>query len=297
LRGIRCLVTGASGFLGRHLLVALEREGAEVVAMSRRPPADAPLAARWLEVDLGDREAVRAALDETRPEVVLHLASLVTGRRDLELVDLTLRANLLSTVHLLEAATRIGSRRVVLAGSQEEPERGSTEPPGSPYAAAKAAASVYGSFFHALYGTPVVTARIFMAYGPGQEDRSKLVPATILSALAGERPKISSGKRPVDWIYVEDVAEGLLALATAEGIEGETLDLGSGELVTVRDVAERICRAVGVAGPEVGAVADRPLEVVRRADPEHTRERTGWGPRVGLDEGLGRTIAHYREGR
>ena len=298
MRDTRCLVTGASGFLGRHLLAALAREGAEVVALSRAARDPEPVegdTARWLAAHPEDPEALERALDEARPEVVFHLASLVSGRRDLELVLPAFQANLESTVNLLAAATRIGCRRIVLAGSMEEPEPGS--PPPSPYAAAKAAASVYAGFFHAAYATPVVTARIFMVYGPGQLDVSKLVPSSILTAIEGRRPKISSGKRDVDWVHVEDVARGLVALAVAEGIEGTTLDLGSGRLESVREVVERICRLAGVEGPEVGALPDRPGEVVRRADPEATAARTGWRSAIGLDDGLAGTVAWYRAER
>ena len=294
MQGIRCLVTGASGFLGHHLLAALAREGAETVALSRRPRAETP-GARWRAVDLERLDAVESALDEERPEVVFHLASLVTGRRELELVVPTFRSNLAAAVHVLAAATRVGCRRVVLAGSMEEPEPG--EAPVSPYAAAKGASSLYARFFRAVYETPVVTARVFMAYGPAQRDLAKVVPASILAALEGRRPPISSGTRQVDWIYAEDVAGGLLALARAAGVEGGTFDLGSGELVTVRAVVERICRATGVEGPEVGALPDRPLETVRRARPAATLERAGWRPEVDLDEGLARTIAWYRAAR
>lgn len=295
MRGLRCLVTGASGFLGRHLLGALERAGAaEIAAWSRLPqPAGGP--ALWHRVDLEDRDAVESAFDAARPEVVFHLASLVTGRRELDLVVPAFRANLATTVHLLAAATRVGCRRIVLAGSMEEPDPG--EPPASPYAAAKGAAALYAALFHSLYGAPAVTARIFMAYGPGQRDLAKVVPASILAALAGRRPPISSGTRPVDWIHVADVASGLLALATAPGVEGATLDLGSGELVPVREVVERICRLAGVAGPEVGALADRVGEPVRRADVEATFAASGWRPRVGLDDGLRATLVWYRAER
>jgi UDP-glucose 4-epimerase len=293
LRGIRCLVTGASGFLGHHLLAALEREGAEVTAVARVPRSGKKTT--WRVADLEDRESIGGLLDAVRPEVVFHLASLVTGRRDLELVLPTFHANLASTVHLLAAATRVGCRRVVLAGSMEEPTAGA--PAASPYAASKAASSLYASFFHGAYGAPLVTARIFMAYGPAQRDLAKVIPASILAALDGRAPKISSGSRPVDWIYAEDVARGLITLAGAPGIEGETLDLGSGELATVREVVERICRLAGSPPPEVGALPDRPGETVRRADAAGTRQRVGWSPEVDLDAGLERTLAWYRAAR
>ena len=96
---------------------------------------------------------------------------------------------------------------------------------------------------------------------------------------------------------MEDVARGLVALAGAAEIEGRTLDLGSGRLETVREVVERICRLAGVEGPEVGALPDRPGEIVRRADPKSTFEVTGWRPQVQLDDGLAGTLAWYRAER
>ncbi len=295
MQGIRCLVTGATGFIGRHLLARLAAEGAEVAVLSRGPRLPGLTAERWYRADLEDSTAVEAALADDRPEVVFHLASFVSGRRELDLVLPTFRANLSSTVHLLSAATRVGCRRIVLAGSMEEPLAG-TAPP-SPYAAAKAAAALYADFFRFAYQAPVVTARIFMVYGPQQRDRAKVIPASILAALDGHPPHISSGSRPVDWIHAGDVARGLVALSRAAGLEGGTFDLGSGELVTVRDVVERICRNIGSPPPVVGALPDRPGEAVRRADVEATYVRTGWRPEIHLDSGLAETIDWYRAHR
>jgi nucleoside-diphosphate-sugar epimerase len=101
----------------------------------------------------------------------------------------------------------------------------------------------------------------------------------------------------VSWIHADDVVDGLLALAAATGVEGRTIDLGTGVLTTVREVAERICRLCGAPPPAIGALDDRPLETVRRADPEATHRALGWRPRLGLDEGLARTVAAARERR
>ncbi len=123
------------------------------------------------------------------------------------------------------ACTEIGCHRIVLAGSLEEPDldQGSG-PPSSPYAAAKWASNAYARMFHDLYQTPVVTAKLFMVYGPEQNPRF-LIPHVISSLLEGVAPKVSSGNRSVDWIYVDDVVSGLLAMADAPDIEGGTIDL------------------------------------------------------------------------
>lgn len=294
MRGQRVLVTGASGFLGTRLLADLREAGAVIFAVSRTARASSS-EVTWLQGDLARLDDVSRVFAAARPEVVFHLASLVTGRRGIELVGPAFRDNLATSVNILIEGSRTGCRRLVLAGSMEEPE--ADEPAGSPYAVAKGAQALYARFFHALYAAPVVTARIFMVYGEGQGDVAKVVPYSILEALAGRPPKLSSGTRPVDWIHVADVAAGLLALARTPRIEGRRFDLGSGQLVTVREIAERICLMVGGPPPEIGALADRPLERVRRADVEATAAQTGFRPRIPLAEGLARTIAWYRAER
>ena len=297
MHGTSVLVTGASGFIGSRLVGELSERGARVVALSREARRDAGDGVRWLRADLADGAAVDAAFEEAAPEVVFHLASWVSGRRELEQVRPAFAANLASAVNLLVAATRAGCRRVVLAGSMEEPDLAAGEVPGSPYAAAKAAQSLYARFFRALYATPVVTARIFMVYGPGQRDLAKVVPYSILRGLEGQAAELASGARPVDWIHVDDVAAGLVALGLAPGIEGETLDLGSGAAVTVGEIVATIATKLGAPPPRLGARPDRPLEAVRVADPEWTFGRTGFRPAIELGDGLDSTLAWYRAER
>jgi len=129
----------------------------------------------------------------------------------------------MTAFNLLIAGAENSAGRMVLAGSFEEPDEVDTAPC-SPYAAAKWAASGYARMFHALYQVPVVVAKIFMVYGPGQLDYTKLIPYVTLSLLRGEAPMLSSGARLVDWIYVDDVVDGLIGCAQAPGIEGRTVN-------------------------------------------------------------------------
>jgi nucleoside-diphosphate-sugar epimerase len=116
--------------------------------------------------------------------------------------------------------------------------------------------------------------------------------------LEGGTPRLSSGAREVDWIFVEDVAEALLRLATADGVAGRVVDVGSGKLVTVADVVRRLYRLAGRDDdPPFGTSGDRPFEQVRRADAEATAALIGWRARIGLEEGLRRTLEWFRRER
>jgi len=292
----RVLVTGANGFIGSHLCLRLCHEGAEVhsVYRTQRPAESGDQ--RWWQADLSDLAKVKELVATTRPDVIFHLASHVKGAPDLAHVLPTFQSNLQSTVNLLTVAAESSCRRLVLTGSLAEPEIENGEKfPSAPYAAAKWASSGYARMFHALYSLPVTIARVFMVYGPGQMDLTKLIPHATLSMLQGKRPKISSGARLVDWIYVSDVIDGFIALANATDVDGATLDLGSGSLVSIRSLLQKLALLIGDgANVEFGALPDRPLEPTRLATTAETFARIGWNPQVSLQDGLERTVSWYR---
>ena len=290
------LVTGASGFIGAHLCRRLLRQGARVVGVSRAHPERLPEGVEPCTANLAHSAEVEQLLAREKPDRIFHLASCVKGGRSRDLVEPTFSANLASTVHLMTAAAGLGTcRSFVLTGSLEEPETVQAAP-SSPYAASKAAASAYARMFHALYAFPAVIARVFMVYGPDQKDRNKLVPYVIDTLLRGETPKMSSGTRLVDWIYVDDVVDGLMRLAVGDNLAGQTVDIGSGRLESVRSVVERIHRLMNSAAAlQFDPAADRPLEQVRTADMERTESLAGWRPRFTLDQGLQATIDWHRE--
>jgi nucleoside-diphosphate-sugar epimerase len=182
----------------------------------------------------------------------------------------------------------------VIVGSTEEPAD-VTQAPGSPYGAAKAAASLYCRTFHELYRVPVVVVRPAMTYGPHQNDQ-KLLPYVIRCAVEGCAPELTSGTREADWIFVDDLIDGFMAATSVADVEGMTFELGTGHLRTTRSIVEEL---LGVLGdpvvPLFGAVTDRPGEVPRAALVASAREYLGWSPRTSSPDGLRQTANWYVE--
>ena len=292
--GRKVLVTGGSGFLGSHLCRKLHRKGAEVHATSRISRVNFQNGPIWWQSDLSKIEEVQHLLSKVEPEIIYHLAGSVGASPDRQLVLPTVHSLLLSTINLLSVGTERGCRRIILAGSLTELRPQDVHAvPTSPYAAAKWAASGYGRMFHMLYETPIVVLIPYMTFGPAQ-DPSKLIPSVILSALRGESPQLSSGRWEADWVYVDDVIEGFLTAALAPGVEGKTIDLGSGVGTSVRAVVEILVQQMGARlKPVFGVVPDRPMEPVRVANAAETKEWLGWEVTTHLKEGLRQTVDWY----
>jgi nucleoside-diphosphate-sugar epimerase len=275
----------------------LRLEGAEVHATSRSAVEPASSGVRWWQTDLLDLPSLRSVLRGVRPDFVFHLSGHVSAAPQIEHVLPTYHGLLTSTVNLLTLlSSEVACSRIVLTGSLTEPLPGQLDtPPSSPYAAAKWAAGAYGRMVHLVYRTPVVIARPFMGYGPRQHP-SKVVPYAISALAQGQSPSFGSGTWAADWIYIDDVIEGIVRVATVPGIEGATLDLGGGTLTPLRDVIQRIVHLMGTSvQPRFGIRPDRLGEVVRVADVTATCERLGWRPGISLDQGLAMTVRWFED--
>jgi CDP-glucose 4,6-dehydratase len=308
-------VTGAYGLLGSWLCRALLDGGARVAVLQRDVAAVSALALDGTEArctvvrgDVRDVELIERILGEEEVDTVFHLAAqtLVGTARQSPLS--TWETNVRGTWMVLEACRRHGVARVVVASSDkaygahdELPYReGHALEPRFPYEVSKACADLVARSYWHSYGLPVAVTRCANLYGGGDLNRSRLVPEAVVAALSGRAPVLRSDGSPErDFLYVEDAVAAYLALARAldgDGARGEAFNAGSGRSWPVRDVVQAVCRAAGIdLPPDVRGTGTPAGEIDRQwVDASRLRALTGWEPRVGLDDGLARTVAWYR---
>lgn len=290
-------VTGATGFIGSHLVRALLSFGCSPVLLTRSPEKLAGNI-RSLRLDLTDNDSVRDLLLNEKPDTLFHLAG--TRSRSNSACN---EINFQATARLMEAALRAGVRRVVITGSAEEygnqqgPLGESLSPqPISAYGISKAMATRHALRMHTEEGLPVVVVRPFSVYGPGQPS-NMFVAEAVHSAVRNEPFKMSRGEQKRDLIFVQDVIRGLIAAACAHGVEGKVINLGTGSAHRLRDVAERIWQMSGARSPLlIGARAAGPEELSDTwADTTIARRLLGWEARVNLESGLRQTIEFARK--
>jgi len=304
------LVTGGAGFIGSHLCEELVRRGERVrvvdslITGKRQNIAHLP-EVELLEGDLADIDVARRAVQGV--EYVLHQAAIPSVPRSIEDPLTSNRANIDASVNVLVAARDAGVRRLVYAGSSSAYGNSPSLPkvetmetaPLSPYALQKLVAEQYCQMFTTLYGFETVTIRYFNVFGPRQDPSSPYsgVISLFISALCdGRRPTIyGDGEQTRDFTYVANVVDGVLRACSAPNASGEVINVATGGRISLNQLFATVKREVGsslepiYSDPRAGDVRDS------QADIGKARRLLGYAPVVSFDDGLGRTVAWYRE--
>ena len=301
VRSLRIALTGTTGFFGRSVAAAALAAGHSVRGLVL-PGEVSPLpAVQVVEGQLGD-PSVERLVDGC--DVLIHLAALGVQRRDRDWTRMTL-VNAVHPLALLDAAAAAGVRQVVLAGSCLEysghgrlpgapatgaprcDESSPTEPPEA-YGATKAAGGILQRTRARELGLPAWYLRFASLYGPG-DDGSKFLPAAVRAALTRTPFEMTGGEQVREWLHVDDAVAAVLAAVSARPPEpATTVNVGTGEGLTLRDVVQEVFRTAG-ADRALVRVGARPYhgEVHRLVmDASLAGRVLGWRPRVALRAGL-----------
>ena len=298
------LITGAAGFLGSTLANQLAREGHQVRGLDDLSTGDPEALApdvHFTRGDVNDRPKLWTLLQEV--DCVYHLAARVSVQESILYPGKYNAANVDGTVSLMEAMRDVGIRRVVLASSgaiygdqQVQPlSEGLSPKPRSPYAVSKLAAEYYVRTIGTLWGIETVSLRIFNAYGPGQHlppSHAPVVPYFLRQALRdGTLVVHSDGQQTRDYVYVDDVTAAMVAAATAPGLNGLVINVGSSTETSVRDLVRLVLE---ITGSKANVVYNAQTEggVSRMcADLNLAEQKLNYKPSISLEEGLRLTMA------
>ena len=316
LKSKRCLVTGADGFIGSHLVEALLAEGAQVKAFVLYNSFNSwgwldtlePALLRQIEVfpgDIRDPHGVATAMEGC--DIVFHLAALIAIPFSYYSPDSYVDTNIKGTLNVLQAARKLGVKKLVVTSTSEvygtaryvpiderHPYQGQ-----SPYSATKIGADRLAESFFRSFDLPVVLLRPFNTYGPRQSARA-FIPTVITQLLACKTEIHLGSLTPTrDLNYVKDTAAGFIAAMKSDRTVGEELNLASGVEHSIGDVARELIAQINPA-----AVIRHDDERVRPEKSEverllgcskKIRALAGWSPRFTLQQGLAETIAWFRK--
>lgn len=312
----RVLVTGATGIVGSWLTRRLVEESAYVVALVRDDDPRSELyrsgTARRISVVTGaleDYATIERAINEHETDVVFHLGAQTIVGTALRSPLATFEANIRGTYNLLEACRRLPTivKAVVVASSDkaygDSPQLPYVEtmPPlgRHPYDVSKSCTDLLSMTYAHTYETPVAVARCGNIYGGGDLNWSRIVPGTIRSALRDERPVLrSDGTLIRDYIFVDDVVDGYLALADAVlgGQErGEAFNFSTGSRLSAMEIMRATLAATGSNLEPVIANTAKAEILNQYLDSSKAAVRLGWKASFDLEAGLARTVEWYRE--
>ncbi len=293
----RVLVTGGLGFIGRHLVDALLSLGKEVTVADNYSTAlskAAPLGVTSIQADIRDLQQVTRAAQGA--ELIFHAAANANGTLSIENPRFDFETNALGTFNVLEAALRARVKKVVYLSSASVYGRPQQVPineehptdPFVPYGASKLCGEIYCRVFVQTYGLPVVIARPFCVYGPGENPKTALVEvARYLRWHLNHKPIQVVGdpeRKTRDFVHVRDVVQGLLLIAD-RAPAGEAFNVGSGEEASMRKLIEIICSVTGreASVEEISHVTEDTYRLV--GDISKLRA-LGYNPEMTLVEGV-----------
>jgi UDP-glucose 4-epimerase len=299
----RCVVLGASGFIGANLCLALQERVSRLIGFGRRAPPHALQNVAWVQGNFADPAAYDAALADA--DVAIHLVGASTPASANTDMIADVMNNVVATLHFLDACRRHGVQRVIFVSSGgtiygvpdiiPTPETYAPEPI-TAYGVSKLAIERYLSLYRHLHGLEYRALRVANPYGPFQSAAKGqgVVAAFLDKALAGQPIEVwGDGSVVRDYVYVADVVEAIIAAMTHDG-PSRVFNIGGGRGHSLNEMIDAISQTVGQPlerREKPGRIIDTPRSVL---DISRARAELNWAPRTGLSEGLAHTLAWRR---
>ena len=294
------LITGGTGFIGSSLAMQATKNGYCVTSLSRSAPSEDKMidGVSYICADVSDYSQLSEILSSNCFEYVVNLSG------DIDHSPIEKGGKKIYDVHagsvenLVRLLNRDTLKKFIQIGSSDEygnhpapQHEGLQESPISPYSAGKTASTQLLQKLHASEKFPVVVLRFFLVYGPKQSSE-RFLPQIIQGCLENKQFPTSKGTQLRDFCYIDDIVDGILfALETTENVDGEVINLASGEPISIRDMIEKVQKTVGSGIPKYGEIPLREGEnQALVADVSKAKELLNWNPTISIDEGIRRTV-------
>jgi nucleoside-diphosphate-sugar epimerase len=304
LESDRILIIGGTGFIGRHLTQKCLNYSSFVTSLGLTDCVERKMSipgVEYLQVDISDRDKLRLVLDGRPFDYVFNLGGYIDHVPYLKGGHRVLESHLIGVTNIIECLDVKSLKGFVQVGSSDEygnqpapQNEGMREHPFSTYSFSKTAATHFIQMLYSSEGFPGVITRLFLVYGPGQDEK-RFLPQLVIACLKGETIETTDGKQLRDFCYIEDVITGMIQAAIVPQANGKIINIASGNPISIKEIINKVVEIVGKGKPLFGVRPYRKGENMELyADISSGRNILGWAPCITLQEGLFKTIKHYK---
>ncbi|HEX3043588.1 MAG TPA: NAD(P)-dependent oxidoreductase [Bacillota bacterium] len=300
--GKKVLITGGSGFVGRHLVSRLLELKSRIYVTDKVNLFAHQPEVTFFNLDVVKYNEVKSVIHSVRPNFIFHLAAIVTAAREFNLIDEMIEVNLRGSTNILRAIDGLNDLECMINfgtceeyGNQERQfDEVLREEPASPYAILKLTTSRFCNMFSGMFKIPIITIRPANLFGPGQA-KDKFIPYTILKCLKNDPIDMTYGEQKRNFIYIDDFINGVLLIAEKERKLAQIYNIGSESSVSLRSVVELIKQMLDSQSViNFGALNYRENEMMAFDVNIQKIINLGWKPEYTLLLGLKRTAQFYQ---
>jgi len=298
------LIIGGSGFIGSNITKAAVKRRFKITVLSLNIVDDINKikGVEYVSADISNLNQLNSCLPNFNFDYVINVSGYINHSGFFDGGRKILDSQFLGLENILVALNRSKLKRFINIGSSDEygdqlapQDESLRESPISPYAVGKVVSTNLLQMLHRSESLPIVIVRLYLVYGPGQKD-DRFIPQIIKGLLSGQSFPVSLGSQLRDFTYIDDIVEGTLKILSTDMLDGEVVNLASGQPVKIMDVIQTIQKIIGKGRPEIGKVPYRNGENMSLyADVAKIKKILDWKPEVLLIDGLRETIIHFQD--